>query len=118
MVNTIIMKVLFAIIAISNLVLPFYKDWSWRFSVFQIIAVLIWVYGLMGGLGYFNQATPILAIGILRMLQAGCYLIFRRSQINWIVFAIFIALDVIFTIFLIFDKANYEYVKEEVSNEN
>ena len=66
----------------------------------------------MGGLGYFNQNTPILPLGIIRILQIGLYLLFKHKAVNWIIIGIYLALDAIFLLFLLFDKANYEYVEE------
>lgn len=116
MFNLTIMKVGFVIILITNLLLPIYKDTYFQFSLFQGVAVCIWLYGLLTGLGYFNQNTPILAISILRIAEAGYYAILHLQRTNWIIFMIFIILDVIYLSFLLVDKANYRYETEEVDN--
>lgn len=117
MVNTFVMKVLYCIIVVVNLALPFYKNWEWHFSILQLVAVIIWFFGLLGGLGYFNQATPILQIGILRIFQLGAYFLFKRAIINWVIIIVFLALDVFFLLFLLFDKSNYYYEIVEVEED-
>ena len=112
MVNTVIMKVFYVVIVLVNLLLPYHRDWHWSFSIFQLAIVITWFFGLMGGLGYFNQNTPILPLGIIRILQIGLYLLFKHKAVNWIIIGIYLALDATFLLFLLFDKANYEYVEE------
>lgn len=117
MTNIVIMKILFVIIMVANLGIPYYKDWSWHFSIFQMLIVIFWFFGLLGGLGYFEQATPIVQIGITRIVQCGSYLLFKIKIVNWITIGIFILLDIVFLLFLLFDKANYSYeVVEEDNN--
>lgn len=118
MANTLIMKIFYVIIVIVNMALPYYKDWHWTFSIFQFAIVIIWFFGLLGGLGYFNQTTPILPLGISRIIQVGVYLLFKFKQINWAVIGVFILLDVIYLVFLLFDKANYYYETEELLNDD
>lgn len=117
MVNTFVMKVLYCILLIVNMALPFYKNWVWHFSIIQLIIVVIWFFGLLGGLGYFNQSTPILQIGIVRIFQLGAYFLFKRAMINWIVILVYLALDLFFLLFLLFDKANYYYEIVEVDED-
>lgn len=118
MANTLIMKIFYVIIVIVNMALPYYKDWHWTFSIFQFAIVIIWFFGLLGGLGYFNQTTPILPLGISRIIQVGVYLLFKFKQINWAVIGVFILLDIIYLVFLLFDKANYYYETEELLNDD
>jgi hypothetical protein len=84
-----------------------------------------WVYGLLSHLGYFKRqvsadedgkikyevSVPIVQIGLIRMAQAGYYLL-RKLSVNWVVFIILIALDVIYVAFILLDKANYYYESE------
>lgn len=119
MVNTFFMKIIYCVILVVNAALPFYKNWNWHFSLFQLIVVVIWFIGLLGGLGYLNQYTPILPLGVTRIIQLGSYLLFKRAIINWIVIGVYLALDLFFLLFLLFDKANYYYETVEVNdNEN
>lgn len=120
MANTNIMKITYVVISLVNMLLPFYKDWHWRFSIFQLVIVIIWFFGLLGGLGYFGQATPILPIGIVRIVQIGAYMLFRLREVNWYVIGVYVILDIIFLAFLLFDKATYVYeiVEEEDINDN
>lgn len=117
MTNIVIMKILYVIILIVNLGIPYYKNWSWHFSIFQVLIVIFWFFGLLGGLGYFGQATPIVQIGIIRIVQCGSYLLFKIRVVNWVMIGIFILLDIVFLLFLLFDKANYSYEVVEGDND-
>lgn len=115
--NTLIMKIMYVLLLIVNMLLPYHKGWNWTFSIFQFAIVVIWFFGLLGGLGYFNQATPILPLGITRIVQLGSYCLFKFHKINWGIIGIFILMDVIFLLFLLFDKANYKYEIIEVEKD-
>ena len=73
----------------------------------------MWFFGLLGGLGYFNQYTPILPIGIIRIVEIGYALLFKFKVTSWIAIGVFILIDIIFIAFLLLDKASYAYVTEE-----
>lgn len=118
MANVYIMKILFAIICCINIFLPFYRDWKFHFSIFQVLILIFWFIGLLGGLGYFNQSTPIVQIGLIRIVQICIYLLFKFKLINWVIIGIFLFFDIAFLMLLLFDKANYEYVTEEKINGN
>ena len=116
MFNITVMKIGFAIIALVNLFFPVYKDEVFQFSLFQIGAVGIWFFGMLGGMGYLNQSIPIVQIGLLRIFEVMFYVILRLDRVNWWAFLIFIILDVAYLVFLLLDKANYSYEYEEVDN--
>lgn len=116
MFNTYIMKVGFVLILLTNLFIPVFKDTYFHFSLFQLGAIIIWLFGLLSGLGYFNQDTPILQIFILRIFEMGWYALLHRQKTNWWMFVIFIILDVVYMAFLLIDKSSYTYETEEVDN--
>lgn len=118
MFNITVMKVIYVLIIFCNLLLPIRRDVLFSISPLQIIAIIIWLFGLLGGMGYFDQRTPVLPIGILRFVEILYYAVLRTDYINWIGFGICVLLDIIFIAFLFFDKANYTYVKEDASNES
>ena len=61
------MKFLCAIGVIANVLLhPDVPFLGIRFSIAQTILILIWLYGLINGLGYLNQNVPLFQIGIVR----------------------------------------------------
>lgn len=113
LLNTFIMKVLYVILLLVNLFLPTIKNTYFHFSILQIVVIIMWLFGLLGGLGYFNQYTPILSIGIIRIIEIGYALLFKFKVTNWIAIGVFILIDIIFTVFLLLDKASYAYVTEE-----
>ena len=113
LLNTFIMKVLYVILLLVNLFLPTIKNTYFHFSILQSVVIIMWLFGLLGGLGYFNQYTPILPIGIIRIIEIGYALLFKFKVTNWIAIGVFILIDIIFTVFLLLDKASYAYVTEE-----
>lgn len=113
LLNTFIMKVLYVILLLVNLFLPTIKNTYFHFSILQIVVIITWFFGLLGGLGYFNQYTPILPIGIIRIVEIGYALLFKFKVTNWIAIGVFILIDIIFIAFLLLDKASYAYVTEE-----
>ena len=116
MFNVTIMKIGFVIIALTNFFLPVYKDTYFQFSLFQIGVIIIWFYGLMNGIGYGHQNVPIVAIGLLRIAEAGYHALIHFEKTNWWVFLVFIVMDVIYLAFLLIDKSSYTYTTEEVDN--
>lgn len=114
--NLKIMKIGYAILVIVNLTLPLVTTRVLQFSIFQILVIAFWSWGMLSGLGYFKQSTPIIQIGFLRIVEAGYYLLFNRSGVNWVVFGILLFFDIAYLTFLLVDKANYKYVYEEVDN--
>lgn len=118
MFNVHVMKLIYVLVVFCNLLLPIRRDTLFCISPLQIVAVIVWLFGLLGGMGYFDQRTPILPIGILRFVEVLYYGVLRTNYINWIGFAIYVVLDIIFMAFLFFDKANYTYVKEEATDES
>lgn len=117
MFNVSVMKIIYVLIVICNLLLPIRRDVFISISPLQIVAVIIWLFGLLGGMGYFDQRTPILPIGILRFIEVLYYAVLRTKYINWVSFCVYLILDIIFVAFLFFDKANYMYVKEDSTDE-
>ena len=115
--NTIIMRIFFIVIALVNGLLPYTKDFTWNFSIFQLIIIVAWFFNLLGGLGYFNQATFILPVGITRIIQILVYLLLKFRKINWWIIGVYVFLDIIYLVFLLFDKANYTYITVE-DNDN
>lgn len=113
LVNTFFMKCLYAIVVLVNLFLPIVKGTYFHFSILQLAIIITWLFGLLGGLGYFNQYTPILPVGVIRIIEIGYSLLFRFKQTNWLFIMICVLIDVIFIVFLLLDKASYTYVIEE-----
>lgn len=116
MVNITIMKVLYVVTLFINLLVPVKRNTIFYVSVFQIVVVIVWFFGLLGGMGFFDQRTPILPIGIIRFIEIIYYGVIRAGFISWISIGVYIIFDIIFVAFLFFDKANYEYVTEVSEN--
>lgn len=116
MFNVIVMKIIYCIIIFVNLLVPIRRNVYFIISPLQVIIVIVWLFGLLGGMGFFDQRTPVLPIGLLRFIEILDYGVLRTNYMNWWAFAIFVVLDMIFTTFLFFDKANYSYVKEASTN--
>lgn len=112
MVNITIMKILYVLTLFINLLIPIKRSTFFYVSLFQIIIVIIWFFGLLGGMGFFDQRTPILPIGVVRLIEIIYYGVIRTGFINWIALGIYIIFDIIYIAFLFFDKANYEYKSE------
>ena len=126
------LKAFYVVILCVNLFLPLGSDGKIGFSLFQVAACIIHFVGLLAGIGYllvsthefrdgaelFEQRTslPIMLIGILRVFQFLYYLLLRQGKINWIMFAILIALDVVYVTILLLDKARYGYAKRNVED--
>ena len=112
MFNVTVMKVLYVVIVFVNIFISQKKGVFFSLNIFQIVLCVTWFFGLLGGLGYFGQKIPIIPLGIIRVLEA-LYYGLLRGKLNWWVFAIQVMLDIIYFTFLLFDKSNYAYEKEE-----
>lgn len=113
MFNTYVMKVGYVALVILNIGLPCIDGTHSRLWLMQISACVVWVFGLLGGLGYFNQLVPILQIGIVRIIECLYLLLFKYKVTIWWAVGIYILADVIYLVYLLIDKSNYEYVIEE-----
>ncbi len=103
------MKFLCAIGVIANVLLhPDVPFLGIRFSIAQTILILIWLYGLINGLGYLNQNVPLFQIGIVRGGQIA-YLLLRHFTVSLPSAVILIAMDVIWVVYLLSHKAKYYY---------
>ena len=103
------MKFLCAIGVIANVLLhPDVPFLGIRFSIAQTILILIWLYGLINGLGYLNQNVPLFQIGIVRGWQIA-YLLLRHFTVSLPSAVILIAMDVIWVVYLLSHKAKYYY---------
>lgn len=116
MFSTEMMKIVFVVIVILNMFSPMFKPFQLGFgSVFQYIVLLIHLYGLLNGLGLlYGQKVPILAIIVTRAIEAAWYFYISGKEVHWIMFGIFVVVDLLFVTLLILDKGSYEYVKEKV----
>lgn len=126
-------KVLYVIVAIVNLAMPLYNDLKWTFSIFQLIVCVIWLFGMLAAIGIFctntheikgdvviyeqNTSPVIIALGICRIIEAFYYYVFHQDEINWIAYGILIFIDLFYLIFILIDKANYEYARQLVDTD-
>ena len=53
-------------------------------------------------------------LAVVRIAEAGYYALFRRDIINWRIYVILVGIDIIYVVFLLFDKGNYYYESEEM----
>lgn len=125
--NLHVSKGIFAVLVFINLVLPLYSGQIMKFNLFQLIIVLVWSYGLLSHLGFFKTQvsdgtegkilyepnTPIVQIGILRLIELIYFLALKREVFNWKVFILLIVWDVFYIIFLLLDKSRYVFEMEE-----
>lgn len=117
MLNVTLMKIFYVCLVLVNILLPVQRNTFFSTNLLQIIVVIVWFFGLLGGMGYFDQMTPVLPIGIVRFVELIYYGFLKEGYLNWIAFVIYVGLDIIYMTFLFFDKAGYEYKKEEdISN--
>lgn len=103
------MKLLCAVGVIANVLLhPSGTPVGVRFSIAQTIMIIIWLYGLINGLGYLNQNVPLFQIGIVRGGQIA-YLMLRHSSISLPSAVALVVLDVVWVVYLLSHKAKYYY---------
>lgn len=103
-----VMKVLCGIGVAANITLhPGGTPIGLRLSLGAIFIIGAWIWGLLNGLGYFNQSIPIFFLGLCRLVQAGYNL--WRGKFNTLVFCILIVVDVIWLFYLLIHKSKYEY---------
>lgn len=105
------------LISILNLILPIYKNNVHGYkSVFQWILILVYVYGYLYQSGLLlGQKIPIVQIAVCRIFELMLHTMILKNQgINWTVFIALIIMDFIYIILLMFDKLNYEYIKEDI----
>ena len=117
MFNVKVMKVAYIFIALFNILSPIYNT-GYVFSVFQIAIPIIWFYGLLNGIGYFSQEVPVLGIGLVRIFEGLFYFVIARSKFNWILFIVFIIIDIVYALFLYLDRNSYYYITEEEEIDN
>lgn len=124
--KTYVIKAFFIIVFILNIAMPIYKDFQWKFNIFQLLICIVWCFGLAGGLGYlvtevsevtddmrtYTQITPIIPIFIVRFAQAFAYGLIFRDRLNWYMMGTLYLLDFTYLAILLIDKANYGYKKE------
>lgn len=128
-----LIKVLTVVVCVVNLFMPLYDNFVWKFSVFQLFAVFVWIYAGLTATGYFcknqhiekngmilyeqNLSLPVILLGLNRIAESLYYFLFRRSRIDWPMYGILILLDVLVFIVLFVDKMNYGYAKEITTRE-
>jgi len=127
-------KALALVICGLNLVAPLYRGFAWHFSVFQILAVAIWIFAALTATGHFcknlhteqdgmmlyeqNLSPVVILIGLNRIIEVAYYFLFRRVNIQWAMIGFLVVVDVFFLIFLYVDKMHYGYAKEITTEEN
>lgn len=127
-----VIKITTFTIIFLNMFLPIYSDYHWRFNFFQLIAVLIYVYASLSALGYilvettddnkevtigmkvYTTVTPILPLFMNRIMQVFIYALLLRGRLNWRMMLVLYMIDIIYLALLLFDKANYGYMKEDL----
>lgn len=112
MFNVRVMKIAYVMIALFNLCAPIYTT-GYKFSLFQVVIPIIWFYGLLNGIGYFNQEVPILGIGLVRIFEGLFYYVVARGSFNWVLFIVFIVMDSLYSLFMYLDRNSYYYITEE-----
>lgn len=113
MLNTYVMKVGYVLLVIINLAASCLKGIHSRLWLMQVVICLVWILGLLGGLGYLNQMVPILQVGIVRIIECLYLLLFKYKETRWWVVGLYVLVDVIYVVYLLIDKSNYEYVVED-----
>lgn len=116
-------KALFVVVALCNLMLPITaKSWCHP-HITQVVLVLVWFYGFLCSLGYFNNSitkeqdgivvreisVPIIQIGIFRICQIIFFLL-RGSELDWKMYFVCIGLDLFYLVLILVDKSNYYYI--------
>ena len=102
-----------------------------RISPFNVIMVVVAIYGLLSALGYFkviissDEVTgqikyeanvPLTAVFILRALQLGVLLIFMgKVDVSFLNFGILIVVDFVYYVFLLIFKGQFYYVSELIA---
>lgn len=127
-----VIKITTFTIIFLNMFLPIYSDYRWRFNFFQLTAVLIYVYASLSALGYilvettddnkevtigmkvYTTVTPILPLFMNRIMQVFIYALLLRGRLNWRMMLFLYMIDIIYLALLLFDKANYGYMKEDL----
>lgn len=124
--NLRISKAIYVVLLLCNLALPLYRGEPMRFTLFQTIDVIIWLYGLLSQLGYFKEQigeeingktlyenkVPFLQVGIIRIIEAAYLRLFKNDVVDWRVLAVLVGLDVFYAVFLLIDKARYVFESE------
>lgn len=120
-----IMKGIFIAIVLMNLFLPTTRLDTAAVSVLAglglklllvlctAMIIIFHFWGLLNGLGYFNQSVPMVPIIIIRAVES--FLLGANGAVNWVPFGITLFLDLVFLIYLLKDKSSYEYIREKNS---
>lgn len=125
--NLKISKIFYLVIFICNVVFPL-KGKVLNISFFNLVIIILWTYALLSHLGYFlkqvsenedgvieyENSIPMVKLAVVRIAEAGYYALFRRDIINWRIYVILVGIDIIYVVFLLFDKGNYYYESEEM----
>lgn len=120
-------KAIFVVILLCNLTLSVYSGGFFHTSLFSILVIIFWVYGVLCALGYFKKAVtdpdadgvieyeikiPYTQVLIVRVVQLAYSLIIAMDKTRFINFIILVALDVMYTVFMLVYKASYYFISE------
>lgn len=125
MFNTYIIKGVFFLVLVVNIVLPIYTSVSsdlwfllrWLQSgvghLFQLVIIGFHIYGLrqaLGG-GSQDQTVPLLPIVLIRLAELAWHqwIPFSGTSLNWTMFGIVMVCDLLFFVIALLDKGNYRY---------
>ena len=105
------MKVLCIVGIIINLLIhPVDKLLCFDVTAGAIVMIVLWVYGLINGLGILPQNIPVMMMGFTRLIQFGFD--YWRYKVNWVAVSILLGTDLVWLIYLLAHKSKYEYEKE------
>lgn len=123
------LRVVSIILIILNLAAPLGLNFTWKFSLFQLLETFILIFGGLTSSGYFcintykeeedvviyeqNTSALLIAFTILRLLEFLYYFTVAKNTINFTMLLILTGLDLLYMIFLFIDKASYGYAVEK-----
>lgn len=117
--NLLTIKVLFVIYVLLNLFLPLYKDNSLAYhSIISYLAIIIAGIGCWAMFGHLNQWVPLFPLILLRIAE----FIFKFIKpigppIYLFTLIILVIFDIMICAYMMIDRAQYYYVREDESDE-
>lgn len=116
MTNLYIIKAIFIIALILNLILSVTKGKTFTLSFLHIPVLVAYFIGYLSAMGYISNKSIILPIGLIRFCEIGLRAIFKASNTNWVAIVILVLIDIIYIGFIMFDSMNYTYERVDIDD--
>lgn len=111
-------KIYFVIYCVVNYVMPVYTTGRGGSKIYNYVAVIVMLIGVLGAHGIGSQTVPLAPIGVLRTLQFILLnLIGETHSLRLVPFFILIFCDIFLCVTLMLDRSSYQYIEESEEDE-